>query len=59
MSRNDVIASPHEARSPRGRNPGRAMPMMLMVMMYMPTATIPGSIPAMNNLPMSCSVIRP
>ncbi len=33
--------------------------MMLIVTMYMITATMPGRIPATNNLPTSCSVISP
>ena len=33
--------------------------MAAIVSMYIETASIPGRIPAMNSLPMSCWVIRP
>ena len=44
---------------PAGRKPGRAYPMIVMVIMYIDTARMPGMMPAMNSLPTSCSVIRP
>ena len=47
------------ARWPAGRKPGRAMPMIVMVIMYIDTARRPGMIPAMNSLPTSCSVMSP
>ena len=59
MSRSASSRSFHELRSPAGRKPGRATPISVMVIMYMDTAISPGMTPAMNSLPMSCSVMRP
>ena len=44
---------------PAGRKPGRRRPMAVIVSMYMSTAMMPGMTPAMNSLPMSCSVMMP
>src|SRR6202167_878334 len=49
----------HDLRGPEGRNSGRAQPMSATVIMYMVAARIPGRMPAMNSLPMSCSVMMP
>ena len=38
---------------------GRTAPIAASVAIYMPTATSPGMMPAMNSLPMSCSVMIP
>ena len=46
-------------RGPAGRNPGRSAPIRVTVIMYIEAARIPGMIPAMNSLPMSCSVMMP
>ena len=46
-------------RGPAGRKPGRIRPIAVIVTMYMATASMPGTTPAMNSLPTSCSVIRP
>src|SRR5215470_15893537 len=46
-------------RSPAGRNPGLSQPMVETVAMYIDTARMPGRIPAMNSLPISCSVMIP
>ena len=44
---------------PVGRKPGRNQPISAMVIMYMVIASRPGMMPAMNSLPMSCSVMMP
>ena len=59
MSRIEAIRSAQLWRGALGRKFGRTKAMMLMVAMYMPTARMPGTMPAMNSLPMSCSVISP
>ena len=58
-SRNASTRSFQELRGPAGRKPGRAAPMIVMVIMYMATARMPGNTPAMKSLPTSCSVISP
>ena len=46
-------------RGARGRKSGFTKPMMVTVPIYIAAARMPGSTPAMNNLPMSCSVMMP
>ena len=53
------VRSLQVARGPVGRWPGRTKPMIPTVIMYMVAARRPGTMPAMNSLPMSCSVMIP
>ena len=59
MSFNAARRSGQLLRGPVGRNFGRVQPMMAIVAMYMQIASSPGMMPAMNSLPMSCSVMMP
>ena len=42
--------------APRGSQPGRTRTMIMMVSTYISIASRPGTMPAMNSLPMSCWV---
>ena len=59
MSFSPAIRCRQEVRLPFGRKPGRTQPMIAIVIMYMVIASRPGTMPAMNSLPMSCSVMMP
>ncbi len=59
MSRIASSRSTQVLRGPDGRKPGRIRPIAVIVTMYMATARRPGTTPAMNSLPTSCSVISP
>ena len=48
--------SPKDLRSPAGSQSGRKYTISMMVMTYMLIANKPGTLPAMNSLPMSCCV---
>ena len=50
------MRSPKDLRSPAGSQSGRNCTIKKMVMTYMPMANKPGTMPAMNSLPMSCCV---
>ena len=58
-----LIPSAMEPRAvvcaPVGRKPGRNQPISAIVAMYIVIARMPGMMPAMNSLPMSCSVMMP
>ena len=45
-------------RGPAGRKRGRTSPMIVMVAMYMTTASRPGTMPAIYSRPTSCWVMR-
>jgi len=59
MSRSPLSRSLHGARGPAGKYLGRTQTMAPTVSMYIEAARMPGTIPAMNSLPMSCSVMMP
>ena len=59
MSRNPARRSAQECRGAAGRKFGRTLPMITTVSMSIEAASKPGMMPAMNSLPMSCSVMMP
>ena len=59
MSRSPASRSCQEWRGAEGRKFGRTRPMITTVSMSIAAARRPGMIPAMNSLPMSCSVMMP
>ena len=46
-------------RGVAGKKFGRTLPMITTVSMSIAAARMPGMMPAMNSLPMSCSVMMP
>ena len=59
MSRSPARRSAQVWRGAAGRKFGRTLPMITTVIMSMVAASRPGMMPAMNSLPMSCSVMMP
>ena len=59
MSRNPLSRSGQSLRGPAGKYLGRAQTMAATVIIYIEAASTPGTMPAMNSLPMSCSVMMP
>ncbi len=59
MSRRPISRSFQEWRGATGRKSGRTRPMTTTVSMSIVAASNPGMMPAMNSLPISCSVMMP
>ena len=59
MSRRPARRSAQQCRGADGRKFGRTLPMITTVIMSMAAASKPGMMPAMNSLPISCSVMMP